>query len=420
VGTGRRQFSQLVVAYLLFVAIGASNAPSPLYVIYQDEWHFAPVVLTAVFAVYAVAVLVSLLVAGPISDRRGRKPLLVAATVLLALSAVCFAAATNVAWLFVARSMQGLATGTITGAATAAMIELDPTANRRRASLLTTVAFLTGAAVLPLLFGILAEDAPEPLVLPYLVLLGLILPGLLLLSSVPETRTPEPLGRATGRLGLVQRPSVPRSIRFPFAAAGASVAIAWSVGSLYSALSGSIERQLLHINSYAVVGFLLFVYNGLGGAGQIAMRRWTARNAMWIGVIAVTVGMILVQLSASFDLTALFFAGTFAAGLGGGAALMGGMALVNEVAPGDHRAAVVSAFSIVCYLAVAVPVVGVGLLAGSTGLERATGIFTVVVAAGAAVVLAALHRLAPDPLVYRTDRASRAVSSGAGHGPGAE
>src|SRR5918911_198 len=65
----------LVAATLGFLLF-ASSAPSPLYVVYQAKWHFSPITLTSVFAVYVVALLAALVVAGSLSDRVGRRPVL--------------------------------------------------------------------------------------------------------------------------------------------------------------------------------------------------------------------------------------------------------------------------------------------------------------------------------------------------------
>jgi len=159
-GTGRLPL--FVVAFLMFAATMASNAPSPLYVIYQQRFHFSSLALTAVFASYAAGVLVALVVVGRLSDGIGRRRLLVPSLVMLALSATLFAVADGLGWLFAARAVQGLATGSLTSAATAAMVELEPNGDRRRASLINTVVFITGAAVGPLLFGALVEYLPWP------------------------------------------------------------------------------------------------------------------------------------------------------------------------------------------------------------------------------------------------------------------
>jgi MFS family permease len=216
--------SQLIIAYLVFIAVGASNAPSPLYVTYQRMWHLSSLVLTAVFAVYAVGVLAALLVAGPISDQRGRKPVIAAATGLLVVTTLLFILATSVDWLYAARFVQGVATGSIIGAAAASLVELGPPGHVRRASLFMTVPFTMGAACEPLLVGLLAQYGPSPTVLPFLVLLGLEVIGALLLVFVRESRSPGPEGPRRLRL---ERPSVPRSVRPAFVIAGASVGLAW-------------------------------------------------------------------------------------------------------------------------------------------------------------------------------------------------
>src|SRR3954453_13104346 len=76
------QLSRTAAFWLLAATLGlllfAFSPPSPLYVVYQQEWGFPPIVRTSVFAVYALALLASLLVAGSVSDHVGRRPTLLA------------------------------------------------------------------------------------------------------------------------------------------------------------------------------------------------------------------------------------------------------------------------------------------------------------------------------------------------------
>src|SRR3954470_650775 len=97
----------LVAATLVFLLF-ASSAPSPLYVVYQARWHFSPLTLTSVFAVYVVALLVSLVFAGSLSDRVGRRPAIVLALLVQVAAMVLFAVAHDVDVLFAARIVQGL------------------------------------------------------------------------------------------------------------------------------------------------------------------------------------------------------------------------------------------------------------------------------------------------------------------------
>src|SRR5436305_8710102 len=100
-----------VFAFFLF----AAGAPSPLYVVYEAMWHFSSITLTAIFAVYALALLAALLTTGRLSDQLGRRPVLMFALVVQIAGMVAFIAAQGVGVLYVARTVQGRGTGIATG-----------------------------------------------------------------------------------------------------------------------------------------------------------------------------------------------------------------------------------------------------------------------------------------------------------------
>ena len=164
-----------------------TTLPTPLYVIYQGQWHFSTSLITLIFASYAVAVLAALLFAGRSSDQVGRRPVLAAAICLSIVSAVTFILAPNVGWLFVGRVLSGLSAGLMTGTATAALTETARPGAGRRASLVSSAANLGGLALGPLLAGLLSQYAPAPTVLPFVVQLGLVAVAGLGLLVVPET-----------------------------------------------------------------------------------------------------------------------------------------------------------------------------------------------------------------------------------------
>src|SRR3954447_1549207 len=91
-----------LVAAVIGLQLFASSTPSPLYGTYRALWGFSPVVLTLVYAIYAVGVLAALLLAGRISDEAGRRPVLLVALATLMSATVLFMLADSVAWLFVA------------------------------------------------------------------------------------------------------------------------------------------------------------------------------------------------------------------------------------------------------------------------------------------------------------------------------
>src|SRR3954464_1040493 len=96
------------VAAVIGLALFASSTPSPLYGTYRALWGFSPVVLTLVYATYAIGVLGALLVAGRVSDEAGRRPVLIVSLAALMVASVLFMLATSLVWLFVARALQGL------------------------------------------------------------------------------------------------------------------------------------------------------------------------------------------------------------------------------------------------------------------------------------------------------------------------
>src|ERR1700755_774212 len=115
-----------LVASVIGLALFASGPPSPLYASYRALWGFSSVVLTLVYATYAFGVLASLLLAGRVSDQWGRRPVLLLALGTLLVTSVLFMLADSVVWLFVARGIQGIATGLALGAASAALLDLHP------------------------------------------------------------------------------------------------------------------------------------------------------------------------------------------------------------------------------------------------------------------------------------------------------
>jgi MFS family permease len=383
------------VAFVMFLTTMASNAPSPLYVIYQGRFHFSALALTGVFSCYAVGVMVALVAVGRLSDDIGRRRVLGPALLLLGLSAGLFMAARGTGWLFAARGVQGLATGCITGAATAALVELEPHHDRRRASYINTMVFIMGAASGPLLFGACVQYLPWPTVLPFGLETAMVAVALVGVRLLPETVVRSPEFR-----WQPQRPSVPRPLIGAFVVAVLALCVCWGVGSLFAALSSNIDRDLLHVRNHAVAGLVLFGFYGAGGASQLGLRRWPARRSMTVGVVTVAVAMTTVYLGLRATSVPVFLVGTVLVGAGAGIGFMGSLALVNEVAPPSRRAEVISAWNLVGYVALSAPVIGVGLLTGVTGLQNATGIFTAAIVGAAAVAVVALALSPRQPLSH--------------------
>src|SRR3954465_5313075 len=160
-----------LVAAVIGLALFASGTPSPLYSTYASLWGFSSVTLTLIYSTYAFGVLASLVLAGRVSDQWGRRPVLLVALGTLLVTSVLFMLADSVAWLFVARGIQGVATGLALGAASAALLDLHPRRDPAGAGLTNGVVGAAGMGLGVRLSSALIEFAPAPRVLPYVALL---------------------------------------------------------------------------------------------------------------------------------------------------------------------------------------------------------------------------------------------------------
>jgi len=377
-----------LVSGIIALALFASATPSPLYQDYAASWGFSTPVLTAVYAVYAVGVLASLLLIGRLSDEIGRRPVLIGSLVALLVATGLYIAAQSVVWLFAARGLQGLATGAALGAAGAAMLDLHPRGDARQVGLVNGVGSALGIGFGAAVSSVLVQQAPDPRVTPFLlvfVLFAVALAGTLGLRE-PVARTERPRLRP-------QRPQVPRAIRPAFVLASLGVIASWSIGGLYLALAPSLAGELFDTNSHLAGGAVVLALAGAGGLAQLVFHKMTPRTAMGIGSVVLALGMAGTVASLSSDSVPLFFGVSVVTGAGFGVAFMGAIRSISLAAPAEHRAAVMSAFYVVAYLSLSVPTVIAGLFVPTLGLEPTFRIFgSIVVALALVTALGTRHR----------------------------
>lgn len=364
----------LVGFALLWLMVGA-NLPSPLYAVYMHLWHFSPAVLTLIFASYALMLIPTLLLLGHLSDQVGRRPVLLGGLMMATAASAVFALAQGVTWLFIARVMQGIAVGVMSGAATAALVELHPQEDHRHAALVASIATAGGTALGPVLSGLLAQYGPAPLALSYWIQAAFSLLVLLGVWVMPET-----VAKTSGTLSLRPSIGVPKSIRRPFVIAAMTAFAAWAVAALYMALVPAYVMRLLHITNLAVAGSVVFAMLGVSSAAQSVLRRVPPHLGMVSGLALLVVGLGGVVLAVPMQSLGLIAMGTLVTGVGHGLAFGGSMALINQMAPPEQRGRVVSSFYVVIYLGVGLPVIGTGLAATQIGLYRAVSGFALVIA----------------------------------------
>ncbi|PSK99978.1 putative MFS family arabinose efflux permease [Murinocardiopsis flavida] len=339
-------------SYLLVVLTAGAYLPSPLYPGYQQAFGIGDLGMTLVYATFAVVSAPVLLLFGTLSDAVGHRSLLRAGIVIAALGSLCFAAAQGPGWLLAGRAAQGLALGAVTGAASALIVRRAPGGDRARASLRASTAFVTGAAAGPIGAGLLAQYAPEPLVLPYLVHLVLL--------AIAWQRVAV-LGRPQGARRGPARAHVPRGMRMLFATAGAAGFLAWAAAGLFLAVMGAVLDRAAGSADLALSGGVIGAVLVCSGLAQPLVAWCGPRAAQAAGLGAVLAGLVTLAstggTSVPFTVAAAVLTGT-----GLGLAYGGATAAVSAQAPPDAQGAIASLLYLVFYLGAGLPAVAVGAL----------------------------------------------------------
>jgi MFS family permease len=390
----------LLAAATISLALFASGTPSPLYDTYSRLWGFDSVVLTLVYATYAFGVLLTLLLAGRLSDQVGRRPVLVVAMSALIVATVPFMLADSVVWLFVARAIQGLATGLALSAASAAMLDLHPHRDPVSVSLANGVASTIGMGSGVIISAAIVQFLPAPRVLPYVLLLILFLAFL-----VAAWRMREPVDVAPGaRFQLTpQRPSVPAVARRPFVLASLAVISSWSIAGLFLSLGPELSAIVYRSNTEVIGSIGIVMLALMAAVSQLLISHWAPWRAAAFGSLAMAVGMGLVVASAAADSAVLFTLGALVTGAGFGAAFLGGLRALSSAIPPEHRAATMSAFYLVAYGSLSVPAVIAGIVVEPLGVRDTFEIFGSAIIAIALLVTAEAWRQRPRSTVRTTE-----------------
>jgi len=386
-----------VVGVAFIVLMASSAAPSPLYPVYQQSWGFSAITLTVIFAVYAVALLATLLTVGSLSDHIGRKPILITSLLLLVVSLVLFIVADSVPLLIAARVVQGIAAGAATGAMSAAVIDLQP--NTSTGPLLNSVAPSLGLAGGALGAGLLVQLAPAPEILVFVLLIVAALTLAVALLFVPETSVLRGFdSRRHLASTLLPRMSIPKSVRAPFLLIAPALFATWSLGGFHLSLGPSIVGGVFGIDNHIVGGLEIFALFASGAVAAAVVRNGFPRTVMMTGATVLAAGVALTLVSVQIESVAMYFVGAVIAGSGWGATFLGAMRTLGALVPAAQRGGVFATTFVISYLAFSVPAVVAGLSVHRLGLSTTVEVY------GAFVIAMALLSVLGFSLAQRRDR----------------
>jgi MFS family permease len=363
------------VGAILVLFMAASSAPSPIYVIYQQQWQFTAWVLTVVFALYVVGLLASLLVVGALSDHLGRRPVLAAAIGLEMVALVLFFVAGDVLVLAAARLLQGIATGAATTTLSAALVDLEPSHARGRAGVVTSVAPLTGLALGALGSGGLVEFGPAPTRLVYALLFGAMVLAAVVVTLMPETSL-----RLPGALASLRpRVAMPAYLREDIVPVVPAMIASWALAGMYLSLGPSVASELLGLHSRLVGGVVVTLLAGTGALAIFLLRSRRASSLLAPSSALLGLGTLISLAGTAGDLAWLAAVGTVVAGLGLGASALATMGTFARIAKPHERSAVFALANTINYLGNSVPAVLGGIAVTAMGLKTATVIYALAI-----------------------------------------
>lgn len=375
------------VTFTLFAVAYGTNTSTPLLILYRDRLSLSATGLTAVFAVYAAGLLPALLVAGPLSDRLGRRRVALPFVVLSALASLLFLpAASAFPLLLTARFVQGLVSGAFFSVASAWLQDLAPPDRPTLPAVQASLAMNGGFAVGPLVAGLLAQYLPGPFVVPFLLHIALVAVGLVVLLPAGDVLAP----RATGSLVRI---ALPRAGRRAFWTVVAPTAV-WVFA--FPAVGITLFPLLLPDGHPPVAFVGLLAGATLGTAALVSpyaarFGGWTAPAGITVGAVGYVLGVV----GADTSVLPLLVMGGVALGVGAGFALNAGLGTAQRLADPATRGAVNSAFYACAYGGFALPVL-LSAVAGESALSPA-----LLVLAGVAVAVAGWLALPTHRAVLR-------------------
>ena len=378
----------LAVGSMIAVMFMGSTIVTPLYSLYAKQFGFSAIMLTLIYAAYVIGNLVSLFFFGGVSDRAGRKRIVLRALALAALSTGIYFFATSTPWLFVARVLSGFSIGLGAGTGTAWIAELDAE-DRARATLVAVVSNFAGLGLGPLISGLLAQYSSRPLQLPFLIYIWAVAITAVFIARSPETVNTH-AGTNTARSTSV---AVPRSIRARFIAPAITAFTVFSLYGFYFSLAPGVLIDSLHLSNRAIGGAVVFELGLVAAATIIVTRRLASGTCMRLALILLVPTLALLILAQAQGSLPMLLLGTALSGVSGALGYRGSLQVVNQIAPAEQRAGVSSVYFIVCFMGNSLPVIAVAVLTRAFDSLVADSVFAITLAVLALGALAASLRM---------------------------
>jgi MFS family permease len=380
---------------LLVLTMGTSII-TPLLPLFQEHFGLSTGTATLLFVTYTVTVCPTMLIAGNLADRLGRKKILLPAMVVMMLASLTFALAESVPLLFVGRVLQGLAIGGFLGVGAAFVVDHARPESKALAAALAGVFFRLGFGLGPGLAGIVAQYGENPRHSPFEGHIALMVIGIVTVSMASETlvRVKANPGPFRIRIGLPQG----QALGYLTYVAPATFLMSFIEGTLLSVVPIFVF-DTLNVRNLAIVGAIGFLTLALGGLTPFVARGIDPRRAVGIGAGVSSVLSLLIVFSSAADSVWMVVAAAALIGFVNGLILFGGTVISGTIVPIEERGKLMSLLYM-CAYAGTIPTVALGFTADAIGLTATLAIFSAAAIAIAAFVLLVGRRLFREVVPY--------------------
>ena len=341
------------VALGMFAVAFGANLFAPLLPAYRITDALNQSQVTFLFAIYVAGLIPALLICGPLSDRLGRRAIIRPALITSAAGSVVLLTGVwfHFPSLLIGRLVVGISMGMVMAAGASWIKEIAPVApqiSARRA----TVALSAGFSLGPLASGLVAEFAPRPDVIPYLVHLAL------LLGITPLT------WNASGGLPTSAHSDTPQ--RF-FSSATLSPRFLWAVAAwapwvFGAACTSFVVLPTIAESSFpiAFAGLIACITMGTGVLVQPLVTRISSSSFIppaIFGLGLTTVGMLLSLIVALTQNVWSVFPAALTLGAAYGVMMVSGLREVQIIAPPAELGAATAIYYSLTYVGFFAPFV---------------------------------------------------------------
>lgn len=383
-------------AWIVTAIFILSNAATPLYSSWQQSLGFTSGVLTVIFACYIIGLLLTLTVAGQLSDHYGRKALLLPCVGLAIVAAILFDQANSIGVLMLARFLTGVSVGLVVSGGMANVVEHAQPHHKHFASLMASVAMVAGAGTGPLLAGVVAQYFPNPIHTVFRIEIAILCVALVALLNQRNLKLG--IGSFKPRLPTVAKQNL-GIVLLGIAFFGPGI----TSTSFILSLGPKLIATFLGVNSPLVTGCMAFSMFLVAVTVQFAAKEFSSRTVFSLSGIATISSMIFVWIALKTGSAPWLITSALLAGAGQGLGQLGGLSLIADNVPAQRRAEANAVFNMGGYVpAGAIPVL-TGYLIDFWGVSIGISSLALSIASLASLALMQLWRRVPNQSQVRTD-----------------